>query len=72
MAEMKLGGTSTLGSHRRCTGKFSFEAAHPLVAAHSEALAGDRLPVAYPLHQAVPDDGVLMLACTAPQNSQGS
>jgi hypothetical protein len=37
--------------------------AHPLVAAHSEALARDGLAVANALDQAVPNDGVLVLAC---------
>ena len=45
-------------------------AAHPLMAAHGETLAGNRLPIAYPLHQAVPDDGVLMLACSSPKIAQ--
>lgn len=44
--------------------------AHPLVAADREALARDGLPVANALHQAVPNDGVLVLACGAcTQNS---
>lgn len=41
------------------------ENAHPLVAAHSEALAGYWLAIADALDQAVAHDGVLMLACDA-------
>ncbi len=46
-----------------CCASRTGQRAHPLVPADGEALAGNRLAVPDSLHQAVADDGVLVLSC---------